>query len=203
MLVVRALARLDLFRVDLDLGRGERVSVEGASGVGKSQLLRAIADLDPNSGRVRLDGADRTAMSGPAWRGRVVYLASGAGWWSPRVAEHFEGADCRRRAADLVPRLGLDEAALDWPVSRLSSGERQRLALVRALVREPRVLLLDEPTANLDEKTTAAVETLLAEIAAAGTAMAVVTHSPDQATRLVDRRLRLADGRLDAIEDAR
>ncbi|MBP2292000.1 ABC transporter ATP-binding protein [Azospirillum rugosum] len=195
MLTVRDLSNRVLqpacFRVDA----GECVAVQGPSGAGKSVLLRAVADLDPAAGEVRLDGALREEMTAPEWRRRVTYLAAESGWWSDRVADHFSPADTPR-AAPLVEALGLPGEALGWPVSRLSTGERQRLALVRALVQEPRVLLLDEPTGALDLDATHRVEGLLRDALARGMGVLIVTHSPDQADRLAKRRLRVEAGRV-------
>jgi ABC-type iron transport system FetAB ATPase subunit len=180
---------------DLALAGGECVAVTGPSGAGKSLLLRMIADLDPNEGEVLLDGRSRQDWPAPAWRQAVVYNAAEAGWWSEQVAAHFPGPSlaATRRAA---PRLGLDPALLDAAVTRLSTGERQRLALLRALAGAPAVLLLDEPTGALDETNTALVEALLAERLLAGTTILMVTHNPAQAARLGRRHLRLQGGRL-------
>ncbi len=180
---------------DLSLAAGECVAITGPSGAGKSLLLRMIADLDPNEGTVWLDGRERHLWSPPAWRAQVVYNAAEAGWWAERVAPHFPGAALTAARA-LAPRLGLDPALLEATVVRLSTGERQRLALLRALSGSPPVLLLDEPTGALDEANSALVEALLAERLAAGTTILMVTHNPAQAARLGRRHLRLADRRL-------
>jgi putative ABC transport system ATP-binding protein len=180
---------------DLTLARGECVAISGPSGAGKSLLLRMIADLDPNQGEVALDGRARASFSAPDWRRHVTYCPAESGWWAPVVAAHLPPA--RRAAwAALAERLGLDPALLDGPVARLSTGERQRLALSRALVAAPAVLLADEPTGPLDPDSTARVEALLAERLAAGMALLLVTHDTAQATRLAARRLRLEAGRL-------
>lgn len=178
---------------DLEVAGGECVAITGASGSGKSVFLRMIADLDPNEGEVLLDGAARDAMPAPAWRRRVVYAAAEPGWWSEAVEEHFPA---RAAALALAPRLGLTEAHLAGPVARLSTGERQRLALIRALTAEPDALLLDEPTGPLDADSTARVEALLAERLAAGLAILLVTHNVAQALRLGHRRLHMAERRL-------
>ena len=180
---------------DLTLARGECVAISGPSGAGKSLLLRMIADLDPNQGEVALDGRPRADFPAPDWRRRVVYCPADSGWWAPDVAAHVPPA--RRAAwAALAARLGLDPALLDGPVARLSTGERQRLALSRALLAAPAVLLADEPTGPLDPDNTARVEALLAELLAAGMALLLVTHDEAQAARLAQRRLRLEAGRL-------
>src|SRR3954464_7192331 len=146
MLTVRALKRLHIF-ASFDLHDGECVALQGPSGVGKTVLLRSIADLDPNEGTVKLDGALREAMPAPAWRKQVTYLAAEPGWWCDTVQEHFTGWD---DALPLVTRLGLPDDCGPWPIQRLSIGERQRLGLARALMLRSRVLLLDEPTSGLD-----------------------------------------------------
>lgn len=154
MLTVSELKRLHI-SVSFDLQDGECVALQGPSGVGKTLLLRSIADLDPNEGAVKLDGTLREAMPAPAWRKQVTYLAAEPGWWSDTVQEHFASWD---HALPLVKRLGLSDDCGPWPIQRLSTGERQRLGLARALMLRSRVLLLDEPTSALDPGSAAAVE---------------------------------------------
>ncbi len=193
MLTIRKLARRGLGPIDLDLADGRCIALSGPSGSGKTLLLRAIADLDPHQGAACLDGEDRRAMAAPEWRRRVAYLAAESGWWTDLTGAHF--AD-REAAATLLPQLGLAAHALDWPVSRLSTGERQRLALIRLLIGRPRVMLLDEPTSALDDDATRAVEGLIRRRLAAGAAALVVSHDSGQAERLGAGRLFLADGAL-------
>ena len=170
---------------------GECLAVSGPSGAGKSLLLRAIADLDPNQGEVRTGQLIRSQVPAPQWRRTVMYLAAESGWWADTVAEHFpDPAAARAHLSDL--RLPTD--SLDWPVSRLSSGERQRLALLRALLQKPQVLLLDEPTAALDPASVATVEQLLRTELARGVSILLVSHDERQAERLAQRRLRVESG---------
>jgi len=191
MLRVRGLGRKGIRPIDLDLASGECIAVMGPSGAGKTLLLRAIADLDPSEGNVALDGEAREDMEGPEWRRCVAYLAPDSGWWADLVGEHFED---RVAAAPIIERLGLPPTALDWPVNRLSTGERQRLALARALVRHPRVMLLDEPTSGLDEAARLGVETVLKERLEAGAAILFVTHDSQQAQRMAGTCLWLENG---------
>ena len=180
---------------DLSLAPGECVAIAGASGAGKSLLLRMIADLDPSSGQVFLDERERHSFSAPAWRRRVAYSAAEPGWWSERVADHFPG-EAMEFARAMAPRLALDPAFLDGPVLGPSTGERQRMALLRVLALDAPVLLLDEPTGSLDPEATARVEDLLRELLAAGTSIILVSHSAEQAARLGHRRLTMAARRL-------
>lgn len=174
---------------------GECITLTGPSGAGKSLMLRMIADLDPNEGEVRLDGRERRGMAAPEWRRHVVYNAAEPGWWADDVARHFPGParEYLHRNAD---RIGISPGLLDGPLDRLSTGERQRLALLRALSLAPPVLLLDEPTGALDQAITLLVEDLLREQLARGTAILLVTHSPEQAARLGHRRFRVEQRQL-------
>ena len=193
LLSVRALARPGLEPVSFDLGAGECVALRGPSGSGKSLLLRALADLDPSQGTVCLDGHDRETMPAPRWRRLVTYVPAESGWWAETVGGHF--ADWTA-AAPLVALLGLADDCRDWPVSRLSTGERQRLALVRTLVQQPRVLLLDEPTSGLDPDTGRAVEALIEGHRAAGRAVLWATHDAAQSARVASRLLAVDGGRV-------
>jgi len=193
MLSVRGLQVPHLEPVSFELDTGRCLAVQGPSGSGKSLLLRALADLDPGDGAVALDGTDRTALPAPTWRRRVVYLATDAGWWLETVGGHF--ADWEAIAPALA-ELGLPGDCRDWPVAQLSTGERQRLALLRALAIGPRVLLLDEPTSGLDPDTTTAVEALLTARKRAGLTLVWVTHDAAQAARVGDQVRQVRNGAL-------
>lgn len=192
LLLVRDLRRLGV-SATFELHPGECVALQGPSGSGKTVLLRAIADLDPSQGAVTLDGADRGSMPAPEWRRLVTYVAAEPGWWADVVEEHYSDWS---RAVPLVERLRLPAECGKWPVSRLSTGERQRLAFARALVLQPRVLLLDEPTSALDPEATTIVETLAAELRSTGIGILWVTHDRDQTRRVATRLLTIDDGRL-------
>jgi ABC-type iron transport system FetAB ATPase subunit len=181
--------------VSLEVTAGSCAAITGPSGSGKSLLLRMIADLDPNDGDVWLDGAARSAVPAPEWRRRAIYLSAESGWWSDMVADHF-AADEREAADALAERLGVRASAMAAPVAQLSTGEKQRLALIRALVKSPTALLLDEATAALDPASVGRVETLLSEFMARGHPIVLVTHDPEQAQRMGTQRYQMNSGRL-------
>jgi putative ABC transport system ATP-binding protein len=193
LLQVRNLRTNILKPASFSLSAGEVVAVSGPSGAGKTLLLRAIADLDPNEGLLTLDGRDRVTIAGPEWRRLVGYVPAEPGWWAETLGEHFGDWEAALALAD---QLGLREAAKAWPIARLSTGERLRLALVRALLMHPTVLLLDEPTAALDLASATAVEGLIKARLQAGLAILWVTHDAAQAKRVAHRRLVVEAGQV-------
>ena len=176
---------------DVSLAAGSCLAVTGPSGAGKSLFLRMLADLDPHEGEAWLDGAPRSGMAGPAWRGQVGYVAAESGWWLALVGPHFTTAPLR-----LLGEMGLAADILDRPVALCSTGERQRLALARMLCRDPPVLLLDEPTGPLDQASVIAVESVLQSRLRLGAALIIVTHNPAQAERLGTQHVRIEAGRM-------
>lgn len=178
--------------VSLALGAGGCVVVSGPSGAGKTLFLRALADLDPNEGKVWLEGKARESVEASTWRRQVGFLPAESRWWAETVGAHFPDSDKKDLAA-----LGFEPETMTWEISRLSSGERQRLALTRLLCNRPRVLLLDEPTANLDETNRQRVERLVRDYLETHAAGALwVSHDAVQAQRVANRRLRMVSGRL-------
>lgn len=181
--------------VSFHLPAGQCMAVMGASGSGKTVLLRLLADLDAGEGDVILDGQRRAAMPAPHWRRRVVLVPASAGWWGPSVADHFDPATLA--AADRWCRaVRLPDDILGRDIHGLSTGERQRLALVRALVAVPRVLLLDEPTSGLDPRATGCVEDCLDVVMAAGASIVLATHDARQVSRMAGSVLHLDGGRV-------
>jgi putative ABC transport system ATP-binding protein len=181
---------------ELSLGAGACAAITGPSGSGKSLFLRMIADLDPNQGKVWLNGIERASLPAPEWRKQAAYVSAESGWWADIVIEHF-AVNRRSEVAALAARLGLRVDLLDAPIAQLSTGEKQRFSLVRALLPSPPVLLLDEPTGPLDEESVGQVEALLQERMAAGTSILLVTHDPSQAERLGNQRYRMVAGHME------
>ncbi len=183
MLDIHQLQRPGLGPIDLTLDAGGCVCIAGASGTGKSLLLRAIADLDPNTGSLVLEGVDRISMPASEWRRRVAYVPAEPAWWSETPIQHFSDV---AKATDVVLRLGLTVENMHQTIDTLSTGERQRLALVRALALNPAVLMLDEPTSALDEDSTQRVEAEIQSELRRGKAVLLVTHSEAQIQRLAN-----------------
>jgi ABC-type iron transport system FetAB ATPase subunit len=178
--------------VSLDVDAGTCVGLSGPSGAGKTLLLRAIADMEPHGGAVFLDGTEQRQVHAPAWRRQVALLPAESMWWFDTVGEHFSRPD-----ASGFDRLGLEAGILKWPVSRLSSGERQRLALLRLLENDPGLLLLDEPTANLDSENAVRIEKMVAAYREkTGAAVLWVGHRKAQLQRIAIRIVGLSGGRL-------
>jgi ABC-type sulfate/molybdate transport systems ATPase subunit len=175
--------------LSFELAAGECLAIEGPSGSGKTRLLRAIADLDPAEGYVFLEGMERHEIAGPQWRRRVRFATAEPTWWKPTVRGHFSLAAKLDR---VLSALALDPALLDRPIEELSTGERQRFALVRAIADEPSVLLLDEPTSALDTQVTALAEELIKFQMLAGRTVILVSHDAAQIGRLAHARLLLA-----------
>jgi putative ABC transport system ATP-binding protein len=197
--------------IDLDVREGESVAVMGRSGSGKSTLLGLLGCLDrPSSGGYVLAGADVGRLSDTELsriRNRTVGFVFQAFHLIPRlsVAENVETpllysdvpqAEWHARALDTLERVGLGPRA-DHRPGELSGGEAQRAAIARALVNEPRLILADEPTGNLDSATGSEIAELLFSLNASGTTLVVVTHEAALADR-ASRRLSLRDGRLEA-----
>ena len=136
-------------------------------------------------------------MSGSQWRSAVRYFAAEPGWWLETPRPHFP-ENCPFE--QMIKDLGLGSELLDRAIARLSTGERQRLGIARGLCGEPELLLLDEPTAALDEEAESLVEALIVERSNAGAMVIIVTHRKEQADRLAHRRLILENGTASLVE---
>lgn len=195
--------------VDLQVGPGQRVAVTGRSGAGKSTLANVLGLLDePDAGSYRLLGEQTRGLRASARDalrresvGFVFQAYHVLGNRTCRDNVHLKLATARvahRRRSTLIDQalaaVGLPEYA-DTPARLLSGGEKQRLAIARAVVTTPALLLADEPTGNLDQDTAAQVLALLAGLAADGIAIVVITHDPVTAS-WADRVVELRDGRV-------
>jgi putative ABC transport system ATP-binding protein len=200
--------------VSLAVAAGELVAIVGASGSGKSTLMNLLGCLDrPTSGVYHLEGRDVAGLSRAEVariRGRTIgFVFQGfhlLGRTSalenvelPLVYQRVPRRERRRLASEALARVGLADRAHHRP-GELSGGQQQRVAIARALVTGPRLVLADEPTGNLDSRTSAGVMGLLAELTTGGITVVVVTHEPDVAA-WAERVITLRDGRL--VDDRR
>lgn len=190
-LSVRGLANTQAGPFSFDVPAGKCLVITGLSGSGKSVLLRMIADLAPHMGDAALNGHLCSTMQAHHWRRQVVYLPAEPGWWSDRATDHVPDDKATR---ELMKKTGLRPELLNDPLHRLSTGERQRLALVRALRLAPAVLLMDEPCSALDKETTLMVEAVIHESLQQGTAIVLVSHDPAQSMRVADLHRELVRG---------
>ncbi len=196
--------------LSLSVERGEKVVIVGQSGVGKSTLLHVLGALDrPSGGAVLFDGVDLAALGDgelAEFRNREVGFifqfhhllpdfTALENTMMPGLIRGMSWGDAATRARAVLVQVGLERRLKHKP-GELSGGEQQRVAVARAIVLSPRVVLADEPTGNLDPSTAEDVHRLLAELnRAQGITLVIVTHN-DALTALADRSLRLQDGRL-------
>lgn len=197
--------------VDLAIHRGELVAVVGPSGSGKSTMLNMMGALDrPTSGSVVVEGRDLSQLSDrrlSGLRGRRIgfvfqqfHLIDGIGnIENVATGRLYHGVSRRRRqteAIEMLERVGLGHRLKNRP-NQLSGGERQRVAIARALLGDPAIVLADEPTGNLDSRTSEEIMALLHELNAQGSTIVVITHDRDLAASL-PRMVSLLDGRIEA-----
>lgn len=172
------------------LDKAESVGLSGPSGIGKTQLFRALTDLIPSSGTVSLSGKCKETIAAPHWRTKVMLVPSNSFWWYDTVGEHFHGTEG-------FEALGLSSESASWQVARLSTGEKQRLVLLRALQYKPELLLLDEPTSGLDLHHTELVENyLMQKRKEQGLTILWVSHDLTQLDRVADRLLYMETDKL-------
>ena len=203
---------LALAGVDLHIGRNEYVALIGPSGSGKSTLMNLLGCLDsPSEGRYILNGRDTSSLSEDelaAVRNREIGFVFQSFHLLPRqtalqnvmqplVYRRIPPLERRRLAVEALTKVGLGDR-LDHRPNQLSGGQRQRVAVARALVGQPSILLADEPTGNLDSRTSAEIMALFDALHAQGQTVIVVTHEPDIAAHC-RRTIRVFDGRI--VED--
>ena len=197
--------------ISLDISPGILAAVTGKSGSGKSTLLNLLSGIDrPTSGTVSGGGVDLGGMKEAAltrWRGVNVGIVFQFFQLLPTLTV-FENLMLPMAFRDVIPRTRRKERALsllertgilplkDKFPAQLSGGEQQRTAIARALVNDPKLILADEPTGNLDSRTAETVFTLFRELAAEGRSVVIVTHDEELAAR-ADRRIAIRDGRID------
>ncbi len=197
-------------RVDICLDKGGFLGVVGSSGAGKSTLLNLLAGLDqPTSGLVVIDGVSLDAMSR---RELALYRAHRIGmiFQSINLIPHYSALrnvelalafqrlpdhERRKRARQALEKLGLSDR-LDHRPADLSGGEQQRVAIARALVKEPELILADEPTGNLDHTNSEQTAALLADLNRSGMTVILVTHDLDLAGRYASRIIKMHYGRV-------
>ena len=203
--------RIDVLKgVSFTAGRGEWIALTGASGSGKTTLLDIIGTISrPDSGRVLIDGTDTTAL---APRKNVVFRRKKIGF----VFQNFMLIDSmtvydnvafvlrcidaptkyiRKRVPQVIGLLGLQDKANRYP-GQLSGGEQQRVALARALVNNPQLIIADEPTGNLDPRTSVEIVKLLKEINDRGTTVLMVTHEHELVKRMGGRLINIRKGEI-------
>ena len=198
--------------VDIDVDRGEYVAVMGPSGSGKSTLMNLIGCLDtPTSGSYVLNGHEVSGLDDVELarvRNQEIgfvfqtfnLLATATALANvelPLIYANLPRAERSRRAEEALERVGLADRMRHTP-TELSGGQRQRVAIARALVNRPSILLADEPTGNLDSRTSGEIMELFDELTGAGNTIVVVTHESDIAAR-AERTIELLDGRI--VED--
>ena len=202
--------------VSLDVADGEVVVIIGPSGCGKSTLLRTINGLEPiNSGQIILDGTDLAApgVSWPEVRRRIGMVfqsyelfphlsVMGNLTLAPGLVAGESRGDASARALKLLERVGLADRADDYP-RQLSGGQRQRVAIVRALMMDPEILLLDEVTASLDPEMVREVLDVVLELARTGMTMLIVTHEMGFARAIADRIVFMDEGRIVEVDPPR
>jgi len=167
--------------IDFELNQNEVCMVSGVSGSGKSQFFKALADLIEHQGQVQLIQQTMALCSPEAWRAQVMYFSAETAWWDDQVSLHFDTLP----SAETLKEIGLNTSLLESNPDSLSSGEKQRLALLRGLQYQPKVLLLDEITANLDPKSEQMVEKMVMDyIQQYQAAVLWISHDSEQTERM-------------------
>ncbi len=198
---VKGLSFLDNGPYSFSVASRKTLGLCGPSGIGKTQLLRALVDVIPHTGEIFLDGVPCSKFEAPLWRKLVTYVPPDSAWWHDRVKDHFPDIHHNTSLEGWIDDLGFSIDVMSWQVSRLSTGERQRVALLRALVNKPRVLLLDEPSSALDSYYTEKMEQLLNKYQDDYSVPIIwVTHDRDQLQRIAHGAFSVEKTNLVSIE---
>jgi putative ABC transport system ATP-binding protein len=199
--------------IAISIQKGEFVAIVGASGSGKSTLLNLLAGLDtPTSGFIEIEGTKLSSLTRrqlSAYRAEKVgmifqsfnLLSNQTALKNVEMPLYFSKTprkERRKKAADILEQLGMGERMEHKPTD-LSGGEQQRVAIARALVKNPEILFADEPTGNLDEDNSAAINDLLLKLNDDGLTIVMVTHDVETANKIARRRLKMSYGKI--VED--
>jgi ABC-type bacteriocin/lantibiotic exporter with double-glycine peptidase domain len=194
-LSVHNLEFLDYGPFSFTVSAEHNLSIHGQSGAGKTLLLRALADLDEHTGEILLGKHNQQELPPSRWRKNIGYLPSDAVFWNETMAEYFEqfeDADVFR----VMQTLNL-EPLLNMPLNKLSSGEKQRFALLRLLANQPQALLLDEPTSHLDPDSVSRAEQLILDYQQAHDCpLILVSHDKEQCRRMTRQSLTMQNMKL-------
>lgn len=214
--ITKSFGKLEVLKgIDLDIGKGEIVSIVGPSGAGKTTLLQIIGTLDrPDSGEIIIDGTDTGSLGKnklAAFRNSKIGFVFQFHQLLPEftaienimIPAYIAGASrsaARQRAEELLAFMGLSERASHKP-NELSGGEKQRVAVARALVNNPAVILADEPSGSLDSKNKEELHRLFFDLRDRfGQTFVIVTHDENLAA-ITDRTIKMKDGRLESDEE--
>lgn len=196
LLTANNLCFLDYGPINLKIEAAQCATINGPSGCGKTRLLRSLADLDPHQGEIQLFDIRQTDISGSDWRRQIGFLGTGNAFWAETVRQHFLSVDTDT-LDQYLQQLNLSNDILDQTIMRLSSGEKQRLALLRLLLGKPRALLLDEPTSHLDPDSTIAAESLVLDYQQKNLCPVIwVSHNKTQRERVASKHYSMENERL-------
>ena len=198
MLAVHNLSFLDYGPFSFSISAGSGISIRGGSGTGKSLLLRAIADLDEHSGDIRLEEQSQDAIDAHDWRRQIGYLMAESFFWEETVGMHFPELESAflQQTADVLQVTAL----FDRTINKLSSGEKQRIALLRLLANQPSALLLDEPTSHLDPDMQEVAEQVILDYQGQHHCpLLLVSHDDAQCQRLTSRHYLMQNKNLQEI----
>jgi len=200
LLSVKNLCYLSNGPYSFDVHEKSVLGLTGPSGIGKTQMLRALAESIVFTGELRLKESLSTEFSAPMWRKKIGLVPAESAWWCKTVAEHFTSPKGEISINGLLADVGFSRDILSWKISRLSTGEKQRLALVREMMVDPTILLLDEPCSALDKDSVFRVEALIKKFySRSQKAVIWVSHDLKQLERVATSSYRVLADRLELL----